>query len=668
MNCGTGAALGQQLAKDAFHMHGGVGVGPTGNPEQDALMSEMLRDQSPTGHAGDWGHQFAAQQQQHHHHHHHPQQMAVQRQQNENFMLRQQQEMEEAFRAVSATHPQQQPLPHHHLHAPGMFQPALMGPHMMGPMMHGAGMGAFMGAAPPTMAYAPTAFAGNAVATASATNAAKAQEATAESTTTEQQQQQQGDSAWVEKLRGAEWGQDYSEAQVFTLEGQSQQTMEEHARNSEFYKFMDQIRTKELLIDEETGQVVQGPGPDPDVPEDTAYLKEWATAEALGLPPGVFEPMTQRQQGPGQQQEGRPHDGSEEAMMDEFASDPAADLEEWAQEYAEMQERIERAQNNTDYPFEPNNPYMYHDAPMEEGLAMLQLANLAEAALAFEAVCQKEPEHVEAWRLLGKTQAENEKDGLAIIALNHARMLNPNDIAVHAALAVSHTNEHNVQAALQALRAWLLCQPQYESLGSVPLQQEEEPDGEQDTMEEDSYFYAAPSEYRDCRTLLNAAVEMNPNDPQLHASLGVLYNLSHRFEEAAANFRRAVELTPEDPQMWNRLGATLANGNKPQEALEAYDRALDINPGYVRAMYNMAVSYSNLAQYPLAAKEITRAIALQAGGTNPQGEGSRMATRGLWDLLRMTLNLMDRTDLVELSWQQDVKPFLREFGLENMEF
>ncbi|RNF02146.1 putative peroxisome targeting signal 1 receptor [Trypanosoma rangeli] len=655
MDCGTGAALGQQLAKDAFHMHGGVGVGPTGNPEQDVLMNEMMRVQSPTGHAPDWTHQFVAHQQQQH-----PQQVAMRRQQNEVFML-QQQQMEEAFRTSSARHPQQQqqPHPHHHLHAPGM-----MGPGMMGPMMYGAGMGGFMGAAPSMMAHAPTAFAGNTVAMPTATNAAKTEDATATSITTEQEQ---GDSGWVEKLRDAEWAQDYTEAQVFTLEGQPEQTMEEHGRSSEFYKFMDQIRNKELLIDEETGEVVQGPGPDPDMPEDTAYLKEWATAEALGLPPGVFEPMRQRPHGLDRQREGYLQDGGDEALMDDFGAEHNADLDEWAREYAEMQERMQRAQNDTDYPFEPNNPYMYHDKPMEEGLAMLQLANLAEAALAFEAVCQKEPENIESWRLLGKTQAENEKDNLAIIALNHARMLNPKDIAVHAALAVSHTNEHNVQAALQALRSWLLSQPQYESLGSVPLHEGEEAEADLDEMD-DNYFYASPSEYRDCRALLNAAVEMNPNDPQLHASLGVLHNLSRRFEEAAMNFRRAVDLNPDDPQMWNRLGATLANGNKPQEALEAYNRALDINPGYVRAMYNMAVSYSNLAQYPLAAKEITRAIALQAGGTNPQSEVSRMATRGLWDLLRMTLNLMDRTDLVELSWQQDVKPFLKEFGLEDMAF
>ncbi|ORC84122.1 putative peroxisome targeting signal 1 receptor [Trypanosoma theileri] len=649
MDCGAGSALGRQFVKDALHMHGGVGMGTSGNPEQDALMNEMMmmqQQQQQSGHTGEWAQQFAA----HHHHHHH---MNMQRQQNDVVMLQQQQrEMEEAFRASSAV-PQQ-----------AVPTPAMMGPHMMGPMMGGPGFAGFMMGGPSMMMMPqhPQMMVPSRPVMATATNKATTQEATSTATAVESNQTQE-DNAWTEKLREAEWGQDYSDVQEYTLDGQTPQTMEEHAANSKFYQFMDKIRNKELIIDEEIGQVVEGPGPDPDVAEDTEYLKEWANAEGLEMPPGVFEHM--QQQGGLHQGAGYMHAGNDGGMPLEKEFDPTEDLEDWAKEYAELQEQMQKAQNNTDYPFEPNNPYMHHDNPLEEGREMLQLGNLAEAALAFEAVCQKQPEYEEGWRLLGTTQAENEKDMLAIIALNHARMLDPKDSAVHAALAVSHTNEHNSQAALQSLRAWLLSNPQYEHLGSVNLQDVAGPGEELDVTSEDFYF-AAPSEYRECRTLLQAAVEMNPTDPQLHASLGVLHSLSNRFDDAAADFRHAVELRPDDAKLWNKLGATLANGNKPEEALEAYNRALDINPGYVRAMYNMAVSYSNMAQYPLAAKQITRAIAVQSGGTQPQGEGSRQSTRGLWDLLRMALNLMDRSDLVELTWEQDVTPFLKEFGLEDM--
>nr|CCC90398.1 unnamed protein product [Trypanosoma congolense IL3000] len=652
MDCGGGFALGQQLAKDTLHMGAAVRPGVPGGTEQDTLMSGMMVP--PGAPMENWAQHFATQHQHHQHHQH----MMMQRQHNDAMMLQQQRDMEEAYRAtgIGGAAPQQA------VGGPVMMPPGPM--MMMGaipPMMHAGGF--MMGGVPTMLPYAPQHM-GSAVPavanTASATTSAAsgpAETATATITAEAKLQELGGDTAWAETLHSANWGQNYEDVEVHTLDGESPQSTEEHAKNSKFYQFMDKIRRRELLVDERSGEVVEGPGLDAEDAADAEYLRELAAAGGLDIPLGGFGHL------PGQEGPRDVTDNDMEGMMDEDKHDPGADIEEWAREYAQMQAMQERHQNNTDYPFEPNNAYVYHDNPMEEGISMLALANLAEAALAFEAVCQKEPEREEAWRLLGLTQAENEKDGLAIIALNNARALDPKDIAVHAALAVSHTNEHNCNAALQSLRSWLLAQPQYEHLGSVNLEMDTGVD-ELDAQSDE--FFAAPREYRECRTLLSAALEMNPNDAQLHTNLGVLYNLSNNYDAAAANLRRAVELQPDDAKLWNKLGATLANGNYPQEALEAYNRALDINPGYVRAMYNMAVAYSNMSRYDAAAKQLTRAIYLQTGGTNPRGEVSREATRGMWDFFRMLLNIMGRGDLVELTWAQDVEPFVKEFGLQDL--
>ncbi|EPY35765.1 peroxin-5 [Strigomonas culicis] len=353
-------------------------------------------------------------------------------------------------------------------------------------------------------------------------------------------------------------------------------------------------------------------------------------------------------------------------QQDPYVVDPDLagneDVEQWAQEYADMQDRMEKAANSTDYPFEPNNPYMHHDSPFEEGTELLAFGNLAEAALAFEAVCRKDNDNLDAWRLLGTTQAENEKDGLAILALNNARRINPRDLGVHAALSVSHTNEHNTEAAMESLKAWLLYNPQYESLANITV----EPDPDLDIEMTDAFFFADPTRFREVKTLYEAAIEMNANDVNLFTNLGVLYNISHDYGAAAEVLRRAVDVNPQDAKLWNKLGASLANGSNAEQALEAYNRALDINPGYVRTMYNMAIAYSNLAKYTMAAKFIIRAIATQEGGTNPTGEVTEMATRAMWDLLRMTLNLLDRDDLVKLTYDRNLEPFIKEFKLEGM--
>lgn len=83
-------------------------------------------------------------------------------------------------------------------------------------------------------------------------------------------------------------------------------------------------------------------------------------------------------------------------------------------------------------------------------------------------------------------------------------------------------------------------------------------------------------------------------------------------------------------------------------------------------MYNVAVALSNLGRYMHAAKQLIRAIALQEGGTNPTGEGAMIAARGMWELLRMTLSLMNREDLVGLTNAQQIGPLIKEFGLEEL--
>lgn len=615
MDCNAGMQLGQQLNKDVLMMHGGRPMGSM-HPEQDALMESAGMVHVDPVVSAQWAQSFHQQQ-----------------------AMLQQHEMDQAFQ--QAQHVQRSGL------APGVTPAAVMMNQAQYQHQHAASMASMMnqnamaaatmgfGMMMPRTQYQPTSV-----------------------IPALQQQQQQApvnlastqlDNSWANQLSQQQWSTDYSQAPSFVSPGQTDQTMEEKTKDSAFYSFMDKVRQKELLIDEEKGEVVAGPGPETAVAEDAAYLENLAHMEGIHMPESLFRSSVD---GPGVM-------ADQEAPYVQEMDMGENDVEDWAGEYAEMQERLRRAMNSTDYPFEPNNPYKFRDAPFEEGLEMLQLGNLAEAALAFEAVCQQDPENEKAWQLLGTTQAENEKEGLAILALNNARKLNPRNLTVHTALSVSHTNERNADAAMDSLKAWLVNNPEYEHLGSITI----EPDPELDIQ--DTFFFADPTRMREVMTLYNAAIEMNPTDSHLFINLGVLHNVAHDFEKAAECFQRAVELHPDDAQMWNKLGATLANGGHPERALEAYNRALDINPGYVRAMYNMAVSYSNMSQYPLAARHMVKAIASQQGGTNPTGEGSRMATQSMWELLRMALSLMDRQDLVELTHEGDLTPFVKEFGLEG---
>ena len=108
------------------------------------------------------------------------------------------------------------------------------------------------------------------------------------------------------------------------------------------------------------------------------------------------------------------------------------------------------------YLFEEDNLFRALADPFSEGVKIMQESgNLSLAALAFEAAVQKDPQHVEAWNLLGSAQAQNEKESPAIRALEQALKIDPSNLEALMGLAVSYTNEGYDATAYRTLERWL---------------------------------------------------------------------------------------------------------------------------------------------------------------------------------------------------------------------
>jgi hypothetical protein len=196
-----------------------------------------------------------------------------------------------------------------------------------------------------------------------------------------------------------------------------------------------------------------------------------------------------------------------EAKLDEddwegqYGADEVHGNDDWLKEYEEMTKQGGNALQSTDYPFEANNPYLFHDDPFMEAHELLAAGTLSEAVLAFEAACQKDPKAVEHWQCLGSTQAENEKDSLAIIALNNAIKLCPTSLPALSALAVSHTNEANHGLAIRALRNWIAANEHYpgvaQAVGEVVRDVDEDMDVTSPLTNE--YLFVDAAEHRQRR-------------------------------------------------------------------------------------------------------------------------------------------------------------------------
>lgn len=267
------------------------------------------------------------------------------------------------------------------------------------------------------------------------------------------------------------------------------------------------------------------------------------------------------------------------------------------------------------------------EAAFERGLLLFKEGQLEESVLVLEtaldlnqpsgALAQSVPSSLPIWHFLGLAHAESDNDTQAIAALLEAVDSDGKNLDALLELGVSYTNELDRMQALMYLRQWVERHPIYHVLSTEGLRAEESAPL--------SYSAMGPG----LADLFERAREMNPSDPDVLVVLGVLHNVTGKFDLAVQSFKEALRFHPGDYSLWNRIGATLANSNRPAEAIHAYRQALALKPTYVRAWVNMGIALSNQAIFDEAIRSYARALELL---------GSHSGARDhIWDYVRIAV-------------------------------
>lgn len=144
---------------------------------------------------------------------------------------------------------------------------------------------------------------------------------------------------------------------------------------------------------------------------------------------------------------------------DKISTDELSSTHPWVSEFDTYYDPF-----NKEYDFSETNPMKDLPNALAEGKRRLEAGDLPSAVLCFEAAAQQDENNVEAWLLLGKTQAENEQDPLAISALNRCLCLDPSNSVALMALAASYANESYQKQACLTLKEWLLKNEKYKHI------------------------------------------------------------------------------------------------------------------------------------------------------------------------------------------------------------
>ncbi|KAL7457126.1 hypothetical protein ACHAWC_010416 [Mediolabrus comicus] len=300
----------------------------------------------------------------------------------------------------------------------------------------------------------------------------------------------------------------------------------------------------------------------------------------------------------------------------------------------------------------------------EQGLQYFEEGNITEAILCFESTLRNiDPEHADAWRMLGRCHTENDEDSKAIVCMMRSLERDPFSPDTLLALGVAYVNELDHERAVETLKGWVANHPLYGMDMDGALKEEEDLYGSahhEDNNADEHFDEGARrgmraqtmAEMRDVERLLLRALDIdNTADAaaDVYEALGVVYNVSRDYDAAVDSFRRAIEVRPDDYQLRNKLGATLANSNRSEEALSSYRVALRLKPKYARGWLNMAIAHSNLHNYSEAARCYLQTLSL-----NPDA-------RHVWGYLRIALTCNEKWDLLPLAASQNLNAFHEHF-------
>ncbi|GAA5876445.1 hypothetical protein JCM16303_003535 [Sporobolomyces ruberrimus] len=356
----------------------------------------------------------------------------------------------------------------------------------------------------------------------------------------------------------------------------------------------------------------------------------------------------------------------------------------------QQQQQASTSSTTHGYSFAQNNPYLLrqretafststhhhaHHSATSADAAALSSARI-DSLLQHEADVQTDPQNAEAWFSLGLKQQENEREELAISALQRSIEIDPTVArgAAHLALAISFTNESRRGAAYEQIDKWIdviARSPSNETkMYANEISQYRNlfgPTLPETSTERHQYLTGLL-----IRLAQSGTESMEGNvDADVQVAMGVLFNSSEEYEKAGDCFEAALAVRPDDPLLYNRLGATYANSGKTELAIQYYLAALDIQPGYVRARFNLAVASMNLGNYEEAIHHLLTSLSVQEADSEhehlldptPSNEPqSGITSQTLWDSLNVSLIHMGRSDLSEMASRKDLKSLLRELG------
>ena len=233
---------------------------------------------------------------------------------------------------------------------------------------------------------------------------------------------------------------------------------------------------------------------------------------------------------------------------------------------------------------------------LQSGLELHRSGRLQEAESCYNSIIEQQPEHADAWHLLGVIAHQVGKNDMAVDLIQKAIKFNPDSPDFYVTCAEAYRALRQYELAISCL---------------------------QDALSRRSGFAGAHlnlgNVYRDMGLLAEAeeqyrqAANIQPDFSVAHNNIGLILKETNREPEAIDCFKKAIAISPGNVEALSNLGNTLFNLNRVDEAIKQYELALEIAPDYAVAHCNLGNALKVNGRTEDAMTHYRRAIAIDPG-------------------------------------------------------
>jgi tetratricopeptide (TPR) repeat protein len=225
--------------------------------------------------------------------------------------------------------------------------------------------------------------------------------------------------------------------------------------------------------------------------------------------------------------------------------------------------------------------------------ARQQSGNPKQAEALYQALLNRDPDHVLANHNLGVITLQRGHHGVAVAYFRRAAQLRPGLVETHVGLADAYKRAGCLDEAEASLR-------QAAALGGGSAV---------------GHFHLANllqerGRLEEAETFYREAVRLKPDLCDAYNNLGNLLRQQDRREDALSMLRRALDIDPGYARAHNNIGNILRDLDRLEDSVASYREAVRHAPGFALAHFNLGNALRDLGRMPEAAASFRKAIDL----------------------------------------------------------